>query len=104
MPSPAAQFPRSRRFITAVSLASALAVAAPVARAQNWSSTPQNNLWGNLNNWLPATVPGTGNTATFNSSSTVTAISLGGGAQAINTIAFASGTVSYNLGVTAQDT
>jgi autotransporter-associated beta strand protein len=81
----------------------ALLAAVSAAVAQTWSATPQDNLWGNPNNWTPTTVPGSGATATFSSSSTVTALSLGGGVQPINTIAFAVGTVSYNLGITAGD-
>ena len=60
----------------------------------------QNSDWGNSSNWQPQTVPGSGDTASFNESANGdTTINLGVGGRTINTILFsAAGNAHFTIG------
>jgi autotransporter-associated beta strand protein len=82
--------------IPALSLA---LVAAPVAHAASdtWTGT-SDALWSNTGNWLGGSVPGAGNTATFNSTSGNTTVDLGGGVT-LGTLLFdTSSAAAYTIG------
>jgi fibronectin-binding autotransporter adhesin len=92
-----------RRIVSALLAALAVLTATPAARAQatrTWTglAAPDNN-WTTVANWDTA-VPGTGDTAQFNSAGNAnTSITLGGAARPINTILFNGTPAAYNLGV-----
>src|SRR4051794_470285 len=81
-----------------------LVLAAPCIFAQTWTGLGGDNKWATAGNW-DAGVPGSGSTALFNGAGNgVTAISLNGGIQPINTIQFDPGSAAYTIGQVAGDT
>ena len=72
---------------------------APLTSA-TWTGNGGNSDWGNSSNWNPNTVPGSGDTASFNSSANGdTTINLGLGGRTINTILFSSaGNAHFTIG------
>jgi fibronectin-binding autotransporter adhesin len=87
-------FPLRGKFFAVVAL---LVVASTGVAQSTWSGT-SSNLWTDIGNWSPS-VPISGGTAQFNAGSANTSISLGGTAQPIGNISFASGAAAYTLGV-----
>src|SRR4051812_28360185 len=77
---------RSPRIAFGLAALAALLTLTP-APAQSWTGAATSS-WGDPNNWSPATVPGSGNTATFNAASPNTAVDLGGVGRPIGSILF----------------
>jgi hypothetical protein len=81
-------------FCLAVALVPLLACQLSEAGSAMWKQTPINNLWNSANNWTPATVPGSADTATFAQSGTTGVYASG---QNASEIVFSVGASAYSI-------